>query len=60
MNFDLNDDHRLLEQSTREWAAREVAPTIQQLDREHRFDRELLPKMAALGLLGVCVPPKYQ
>jgi glutaryl-CoA dehydrogenase (non-decarboxylating) len=59
MNFDLNDDHRLLEQSTREWAAREVAPRIQQLDREHRFDRELLKKMAELGLLGVCVPAQY-
>lgn len=59
MNFDLGDDHRLLEQSTREWAAREVTPGIQQLDREHRFDRQILPKMAALGLLGVCVPEKY-
>jgi glutaryl-CoA dehydrogenase (non-decarboxylating) len=59
MNFDLNDDHRLLEQSTREWAAKEVAPAIQQLDREHRFDRGLLTKMAELGLLGVCVPAKY-
>ncbi len=59
MNFELGDDHRLLEQSTREWAEREVAPRIQQLDREHRFDRDLLPKMAALGLLGICVPPKY-
>ena len=59
MNFDLNDEHRLLEQSTREWAAREVAPRIQQLDREHRFDRAILPKMAELGLLGVCVPAKY-
>ena len=59
MNFDLGDDHLLLEQSTREWAAREVAPGIQQLDREHRFDRQVLPKMAALGLLGVCVPEKY-
>ena len=59
MNFDLSDDHRLLEQSTREWAAREVAPRIQQLDREHTFDRALLPKMAELGLLGVCIPAKY-
>ena len=59
MNFDLGDDHRLLEQSTREWAAREVAPRIQQLDREHKFDRALLPKMAELGLLGVCIPAKY-
>ena len=59
MNFDLNDEHVLLEQSTREWAAREVAPRIQQLDHEHTFDRALLPKMAALGLLGICVPAKY-
>jgi len=59
MNFDLDDDHRLLERSTREWAAREVAPRIQQLDRAHTFDRALLPKMAELGLLGVCIPAKY-
>ena len=59
MNFDLDDEHRLVEQSTREWAAREVSPRIQQLDREHTFDRGLLPKMAELGLLGICVPAKY-
>ena len=59
MNFDLDDDHRLLERSTREWAAREVAPRIQQLDRAHTFDRALLPKMAELGLLGVCIPATY-
>ena len=49
----------MLEQSTREWAAREAAPGIQQLDREHRFDLSLLPKMAELGLLGVSVPARY-
>jgi len=59
MNFDLDEEHRLVEQSTREWAAREVSPRIQQLDRQHAFDRGLLPKMAELGLLGICVPPKY-
>jgi glutaryl-CoA dehydrogenase (non-decarboxylating) len=59
ISFDLTDEQQLLEQSTREWAAREVAPRIQQLDREHRFDRGLLPKMAQLGLLGVCVPQRY-
>jgi hypothetical protein len=29
MNFDLGEEHRLVEQSTREWAAREVSPRIQ-------------------------------
>jgi len=59
MNFDLNEEQRLVEQSTREWAAKEVAPRIQQLDREHRFDRALFPKMAELGLLGISVPAEY-
>jgi glutaryl-CoA dehydrogenase (non-decarboxylating) len=49
----------MLEQSVREWSAVEVAPQIRQLDREHRFDKSILKKMAALGLLGLCVPKKY-
>ena len=59
MNFDLTDEQRLLEQSVREWAGREVAPRIGELDREHRFDRAVIPQMAALGLLGICVPTEY-
>ena len=59
MNFDLSEEHRLVEQSTREWAAKEVSPRIQQLDREHKFDRSILTKMGELGLLGICVPAKY-
>jgi glutaryl-CoA dehydrogenase (non-decarboxylating) len=56
LGFELSADHGLLEQSIREWAGREVAPRIHDLDREHRFDRGLLPQMASLGLLGICVP----
>jgi glutaryl-CoA dehydrogenase (non-decarboxylating) len=59
MNFELGEEHRLLEQSTREWAAREVTPRIQQLDREHKFDPSILAKMGELGLLGICVPAAY-
>jgi len=59
MNFDLSSEQQLLEQSVREWAGREVAPRIRELDREHRFDRALFPQMAALGLLGICVPEEY-
>ena len=59
LDFDLTDEQRLLEQSVREWGAREVAPKIHQLDREHRFDRNILPQMAKLGLLGCSVPAEY-
>jgi len=59
IDFDLTEEHQLLEQSVREWGAREVAPQIRQLDREHRFDRNILPQMAKLGLLGCSVPVEY-
>ncbi len=59
VSFDLTDEQRLLEQTVRAWAAREVAPRIRELDRDHRFDRNLLPQMASLGLLGCSIPPEY-
>jgi glutaryl-CoA dehydrogenase (non-decarboxylating) len=59
IDFDLTEEHQLLEQSVREWGAREVAPRIRELDREHRFDRNILPQMAKLGLLGCSVPVEY-
>ena len=59
MDFDLNDEQRLLEKSVREFAAREVAPRIRELDRTHRFDPDLLPKLADLGLLGISVPESH-
>jgi len=59
MDFSFSDEHRLLGQSVREWGAREVAPHIKDLDRAHRFDPRILPQMASLGLLGICVPAEY-
>ncbi|HKE88024.1 MAG TPA: acyl-CoA dehydrogenase family protein [Vicinamibacterales bacterium] len=59
LDFELTDEQRLLEQSVREWAGREVAPRIRELDRAHKFDTGIFPQMAALGLLGISVPTKY-
>jgi glutaryl-CoA dehydrogenase (non-decarboxylating) len=60
ISFDLSDEQRLVEQSVREWAAKEIAPHIRELDRAHRFDRDrILGGMTKLGLLGICVPQDY-
>jgi glutaryl-CoA dehydrogenase (non-decarboxylating) len=59
VDLDLTEEQRLLEQSVREWGARAVAPKIHELDREHRFDRNILPQMAELGLLGCSVPQEF-
>ena len=60
IDFTLSDEHLLLEQSIREWGAREVLPFIHDNDRQHHFDRErILGGMAKLGLLGISVPQEY-
>ena len=59
IDFDLTEEQRLLEQTVREWARREVAPRIKELDRAHTFDPKILPQMAELGLLGISVPVEY-
>jgi butyryl-CoA dehydrogenase len=56
MNFDLTDEQELIRDTVREFAAADVAPIAAEIDREHRFPVELLPKMADLGLLGVPYP----
>ena len=60
IDFSLNEEHRLLERSVREWGHREVAPYIRENDRSHSFDRDrILGGMARLGLLGISVPQEY-
>jgi glutaryl-CoA dehydrogenase (non-decarboxylating) len=59
ISLELTEEHRLLEHTVRDWTSREVAPRIHDLDREHRFDRNVLPQMGALGLLGISVPTEY-
>src|SRR5690349_9459729 len=60
IDFTLNEEHTLLEQSIREWGAQNVAPFIRENDRKHHFDRDrILDGMAKLGLLGISVPQEY-
>ena len=59
IDFELTEEHLLLQQTVREWGAREMAPRIHDLDRAHRFDVDIFPQMAALGLLGICIPTAY-
>ena len=60
IDFSLTEEQRLLEQTVREWGARDVAPYIRDNDRQHRFDRDrVLGGMAGLGLLGISVPQEY-
>ena len=59
MLFDLSDDHRLIQETVRDFARNEVAPVAEELDREKRFPYEIVEKLGALGLMGIPFPEEY-
>jgi butyryl-CoA dehydrogenase len=58
MDFELTDEQQLIRDAVREFAETEVAPIAAELDRDHRFPYELLPRMAELNLMGMPYPEK--
>ncbi len=59
MDLTLTDEQRLVQETARSFAANEVAPKAAEIDRAHRHPKELVARMAELGLLGVAVPEPY-
>src|ERR687895_2923070 len=59
MDFELTADQREIRALARDLADAEIAPNATQWDRDHRFPDELYPKLAEIGLMGVCVPEEY-
>jgi len=59
MDFAFSEHHQLLRRTVREFARAEVAPYARKWDEEERFPKELVPKLAQLGLLGIRVPEQY-
>ncbi|MDQ3086392.1 MAG: acyl-CoA dehydrogenase family protein [Actinomycetota bacterium] len=59
MDFELTADQREIQGLARELAEAEIVPNAAAWDRDHRFPDELYPKLAELGLMGVCIPEEY-
>jgi alkylation response protein AidB-like acyl-CoA dehydrogenase len=59
MNFASTEHHALLRKSVREFARAEVQPHARAWDAAERFPSEIVPKLAAMGLLGIRIPEEY-
>jgi butyryl-CoA dehydrogenase len=58
MDFDLTEEQRLVQQTARDFAAREIEPKAAELDKTARWPTEIVARMAELGFLGLAVPPE--
>jgi alkylation response protein AidB-like acyl-CoA dehydrogenase len=59
MDFSLTEEQQLLRRSVREFAEAEMRPHVMAWDEAQHFPKELLPKLAELGLMGIQFPDQY-
>jgi alkylation response protein AidB-like acyl-CoA dehydrogenase len=55
----LDGAHLSLRDTARRFAEREIAPHAAEWDRHERFPHELMPRLAQLGFLGICLPESH-
>jgi alkylation response protein AidB-like acyl-CoA dehydrogenase len=56
MDLDLAPEHALLRDTIRDFMTAEVAPVIDEHERERRFPTEIVTKIGELGWLGIPIP----
>ena len=59
MDFDLSDDHALLQRTVREFALAKIAPVAGELDRTKTFPYAIVRELGELGLMGIPFPQEY-
>src|SRR5258706_13507353 len=59
MDFRLTAEQELLRRSVREFAEAEMRPYVREWDQAQQFSSDLVPRLAALGLMGIQFPEEY-
>lgn len=59
MNFELSEEHLMIQKMARDFAVNELLPGVIERDEHQIMPTEYLKKMGELGLLGMMVDPKY-
>ena len=59
MDFSLNEEQQQARKMVRDFAQKEVIPVIGEWDRKQEMNPAFLPRMAELGIMGICIPVRY-
>ena len=55
----LNEDEKLLQESVRNFARKEIAPLVHSMDEAQKIDSTLVKKLFDQGLMGIEVPEEF-
>jgi len=59
MDFELSQDHKMLQSSVRKFVEKEIKPLAIQIDEAHEIPPELVRKISEMGMLGLYLPEAY-
>ena len=59
MNFELSEEHLMIQQAARDFAQNELLPGVIERDDKQEFPTEQIKKLGELGFMGMMVDPKY-
>ncbi|MCX5794848.1 MAG: acyl-CoA dehydrogenase family protein [Elusimicrobia bacterium] len=59
LSFDLTEDHKMIRDTVRAFAEKEVRPAAHDLDRKEEFSAQLTKRMGEMGLFGMQIEPEY-
>lgn len=59
MNFELNEDQKMIKETLGSFCKKEVSPLVRKIDEEKKIPDDLIRKLAEIGLLGLTVSREY-
>lgn len=59
MNLRFTEEQEMMRKMVRDFAEAEIAPFVEKMEEDGEFPRDILKKMAALGLMGITIPEEY-
>jgi alkylation response protein AidB-like acyl-CoA dehydrogenase len=59
MNFEQNENQKMIAQMIRDFGAKEIVPYMRKWDDDQEFPVQLFKKLGELGLMGVLVPHEF-
>jgi len=59
MNFDLTEEHRMIQDMCRDFAREVIAPRSEEMERTGDFPYDIMDEMAELGMMGIPFPEAY-
>lgn len=59
MNLTFTQEQDMMRKMVRDFAEKEIAPIVEQMDETDEFPTEVVRKMGELGLMGIPLPQRY-